>query len=394
MPSHRMPLSPARTSTPRPRDALGLSLFALLACNQDTVPATQDQDNPSGQATKSTPDSGSTSPETSPQPSPDDPTKQACEAMPGLTRCVWTVPPGWRGPILPQTAQDPKTFGNCTAPLQADEKNQFISKFQASPGTCKGCEVELDLGECSDASLVRKKVDPDAPSKCSDFADKEEGTKVNDTCQGVSGEKARAGEFAIGIRPGQPTKNKAECKVTQEATLDPSSFETLEFHRLCQGQLLEQAACANQRSCVVFDVASSEGQDAPLLEKVCVFKAGEHACPKLNYTDRTLIYRGVDDQRSCEPCQIEHEQGELSCDHLFGLSSRDPGQQCQDPETIEADDLCLTEEDFLGRLAPWGLVETERKVRYSGQCSAKAPKAVGEVKFKNTWTLCCRNTWE
>lgn len=382
-----------RSRAPFRSALLGLCFCTLLSCSEDTS-AGQKESPEATQASQDSQSNASTAPESPSQTAPSDPDLQACEDMPGHTRCVWPLPPGWSGPILPQAAQQATALGTCTSPLSGDSNNAYISKFNTQPGACKGCEVELELGSCTQAKLAERKVNPDAPSTCMDFSEKDGGVAVGNSCQRISGEQARAGELAIGLRAGTPTLQEAECKVIKEASMDPGSVQTLEVQRICAGQDLSQASCSNQRSCMAFDIDSADDKDAPILDKVCIFKEGDQECPKLNYTDKTLIHQGIKDQRSCGPCQVKHEKGELRCIHEIGLNARDRDRECQDPTPVDIDDLCLTEEDFLSPKAPWSLIETRREVIYSGRCETGESKVVGEIKFEKTLTLCCRNTWE
>lgn len=216
------------------------------------------------------------------------------------------------------------------------------------------------------------------------------------TCQAIASKGARAGETAIGILAGRPSLDQASCTIRKEAEFDQGAIEILELHRICAGTPKTQGTCSDQRSCMVFDIGSSKDDEKtpPILPKLCVYKEGDHPCPKENYLEKTLIHRGLQDKRSCAPCQVEHEKGELRCLHTLGLSSRDQDLTCQDLSPINPQDLCLTEEDFLGRLAPWSLVEIRREVRYAGHCQASEPEVRGKVDFLGTVTLCCHHSDE
>lgn len=322
-------------------------------------------------------------------------TSETCEDVPGQ-RCLSQAPPGWHGPVQPQKAEHPDALEPCdvteralrldpsTSRLPDAKNNRYVMELSGAPAACEACEVEVELGQCSQATLLRYKVKADAPGQCDEPDGTESELPITATCTAISGSEARSGEYALGVVPGISDRAQAQCRLgpQEQAELDPG--EAPHYYRICEAQERE-ASCSGEKRCMAFEnelVAPREG-------KACIYREGEHECPDGNYLEQRIIFGSYEDTRSCEACELLQEPGEIRCLHELGVSKRDPDVSCANASIFGADTLCLIEENFLGREAPWAIQELSREASWSGSCESSKPAAVGSLEPREPWTLCC-----
>lgn len=324
-----------------------------------------------------------------------DSTAQECEETPGQ-RCLAPSPDGWEGPAQPQKAKSPEDLQPCGPQGRAlalqDEKNwlpdaknnRYVMELSAEPAQCEACEVSVDLGQCSQATLLRFKVKADFPGQCEGPDGSQKELPITSSCVAISGDEARSGEYALGVVRGISDRKEAKCTLAaqKEAELPPGKAP--HYYRICEAQA-RQGACSGQARCMAFD----KQEHAPREGKACIYREGEHACPAGDYQDRRVIYGGYAESRACEACELNKQDGDIRCHYEIGLSKRDPQASCSNPSIVGADTLCLSEEDFLGREAPWAIQELSRKASWSGRCESSEPAAVGKLAPSAPWTLCC-----
>lgn len=310
-------------------------------------------------------------------------------------RCLAEVPAGWSGPVQPQSAATMDELADCAGEeLQAGfqsgsagpdaSKNIYVAEAKAEKARCSSCSVNLDLGSCGPASLQHRFVDPDQPSKCLKFDDESPKAELGAGCERLSGEGLSAGRVALGLRPGTSNRQEATCTLGPEPKheIDPPSFPA--FYRLCAAQP-DPSSCPEGESCFAFD----QSQEAPREPKACIYKEGEAECPSQYAQERLVLYGGFKDERSCSACKLEHQVGEIVCEHDVGLSARDRDLRCTQPRKVKGEDLCVTEEEFLGREAPWGITERDRRTSYTGSCGATDPSPEGDLHLQLAITVCC-----
>lgn len=300
------------------------------------------------------------------------------------TACVAAVPKGWEGPVQPQKSEDAEGLQACPGELLLEAKT-YVAQVDADPAECGSCSVELDLGTCAPAQLQLRAVDTDNAGKCAGFDASSKKTAITSECQRLSGDGARAGSLALGVSPGAPQQKEASCKAQASGETSIPKPEIPHHYRICAGQARESLSCEGKSSCFAFD----DRDQAPRQAKACVFKEGVHDCPSRNYLERQVLYGQVKDSRGCSSCEAEHVKGELGCEYELGLANRDKNLSCSNRKAITDAELCLTEEAFLGRDAPWSILELERRVTYTGSCKATTPEPKGEVTLAKPITLCC-----
>lgn len=311
-------------------------------------------------------------------------------------QCLTAVPKGWMGPVQPQEAKSPHALVPCIpsqrsltlsrAELGPDaSENRYVREVEAASAQCGECEVQLELGACGPPSLQLRAVDPNLPSVCRDFQTQAPKTPLGSDCTRVPGDAARAGEFAMGVRAGVPTQEAASCRLSKEGSTELPEPAFPHYYRICEGTREPQGQCQGDLSCVAFP----DKQEAPRIPKVCVYRKGEHDCPSTTYLSQEILYGDLRDSRACRACELEHREGELSCEHELALAKRDEDGSCENSERVNPKDVCLTEEVFLSPDAPWSLLELTRDPRYSGSCRAKPPKPTGKVELSGPITLCC-----
>lgn len=369
---------------------VGLSALLFLGCGGTEPSASPKKKSEPADATQEqgVDDASSTGPSTSADSQKED-ESPACETLESH-RCVPATPSGWSGPILPQRSEDPKALLGCDGEARAFasspsvKDNRYVRKVQAEPAQCGACELRFDLGECEPPQLMRCKVDPARPSKCQDFDISASPRELSGSCQRIDQGGVRAGETAMGVRPGSPKRKQPICELENAAKVIVEAPVFPDYFRVCPQKALPPT-CPSSQQCVRAEALGT----GPRLSEICVVKKGEHACPREGYRKRRVLYGSLSDDRGCRPCEVKHEKGALRCVHDLRLASRDKSGSCENTTALQASELCLTEEDFLSRLAPWSILEQGREVTYSGSCTVKPSKPQGQVRLKDPLTLCC-----
>ena len=67
---------------------------------------------------------------------------------------------------------------------------------------------------------------------------------------------------------------------------------------------------------------------------ICVSKTGDLACPNATYSEKHVYYKGVNDTRSCSPCDCDHD-----CDYAWRVEAA--GASCSAPFSLDESDSCV-----------------------------------------------------
>lgn len=195
--------------------------------------------------------------------------------------CVEPAPEGFTGPFawLERPLEAPM---DCAAPFDQPLLEAF-SDLSAPAAEC-GCTCgPLGNADCGPAS-----VDRHAGEVC--------GGAVQDTL-----DLARGCNLIDGLGWASntsfffdaPAVEGGGCLPLPSVELAPSAFLTR--HAACEGALAAEG-CEGGQLC-------APRPDDPYHASVCVLAEGDVACPEGSaYVDRTLLHRGIDDERGCAPC--------------------------------------------------------------------------------------------
>lgn len=267
-------------------------------------------------------------------------------ACPGATSCVPPAPPDWEGPLL--ALRD--TEGAPACPAEAPEARWLGHAGLIAPDATCACECPgIDCAVEAYATF---------DGRCG----KENPAYFDpDTCLPVPTEMLPP-ETAIYIPAvgcGSPS-----------ASMELPSTEWTDHVRLCAPEAQD---CA-QGTCVP-DSGTGSG--------VCIYRAGEHACPSSAYTQTFTYYEDLVDDRGCSPCGCI---GRGTCNLTMYDNLR-----CAEPPYLDVDldvDLCVLLEDILPPImgATPALV-----VQPVGEptCEATGGGPIGAGTAVEPLTLCC-----
>ncbi len=156
------------------------------------------------------------------------------------------------------------------------------------------------------------------------------------------------------------------------ATVDPATWSAPAL--VCDGATLGAGCATAQQVCL-------RQPDAPFGTSLCVTQAGDIDCPIEHYTDKTVIYGSLADDRDCSACTCDGPTG-ITCQGLTNVYSN---QSCTLGEvTVPNDGASCTE-------AP-GL----KSVRFTvssgpdgGSCDPSGGQPTGAATPGDGTTVCC-----
>ncbi len=198
----------------------------------------------------------------------------------GMT-CVAVAPAGFAGPFawLERPADSPTP---CVEPF-GELLVEAFSELSAPAASC-----DCDCGPLANAECGPASVDRHSGVSCGgavqDTLDLEPGCNV----VGGGGWSSSTSFFF-----DAPAVVGGGCLPLLTVDRPPAAFLTR--HLACAGPLSGEG-CPAGELCVPLP-------DDPFEPRSCVWREGDAACPEGSaYTERTLLYRDIDDQRGCEPC--------------------------------------------------------------------------------------------
>ena len=117
--------------------------------------------------------------------------------------------------------------------------------------------------------------------------------------------------------------------------------------------------------------------------KACVYAPGDPACPGAPYLNKTLVYTGIDDQRSCSSCACGVVAGETCSATLLVFSGF--GQGCSGAlQTLPANGQCHPVQG-----PSTGLIVKQSGPPMGGSCATSGGKPAGMATGAKPITVCC-----
>lgn len=235
----------------------------------------------------------------------------SCVAQ-GLT-CVPVAPAGFSGPFawLERPADAPLA---CPAPFERELVEAF-SELSAPAASCE-CECgPIGSAGCGDAAVTR------LATTCVSAV--QETQDLVPGCNQVGG----AGWPSSSSFHFDAPAKEGGCIPQPTVGLDPAAFLTR--HLGCAGAF-STAGCEPDELC-----APPPGD--PLQARWCVWQDGDAQCPAGDYAERTLLYRGFQDQRGCQQCTCTLPEGPCDGTSMVLYSSTN----CSTGPHVVAPDTCL-----------------------------------------------------
>lgn len=376
------------------RNTLTLALPLICSClvpnpavvgNDDATDTTEghetdagdpEEEGSSGSSANENSDTGSTSDPDETSGSPTDTSGGPSCTAPGL-QCVPAVPAGWNGPVTRLDDDDPD-IDSCGGAYPDSVAGGATDIVAPAPDCDCSCAAPSG-GACSPSIDVRL-YDVTCGTTCNvnygscanvttTLADLGSGTFLDDDWNGIR------------LWPDAP-------QVTANPTCEPVSNHVIPELQLSHVELCAPAA-ALEETCEGDDVCVAT-PDEPFAATSCIWTEGATQCPAGDYVERDIIYRSVDDTRSCSECSCGGAQN-VACEGQIAVSRSWPNH-FELPTMYPADGNCSD------RIAPSGIVilgDVTFAIAYdppdptASGCPASGGEASGIAAGSQPITLCC-----
>jgi hypothetical protein len=281
-------------------------------------------------------------------------TDGAPEEMPCGDLCLAKAPSGWHGPaalIRSAAADQPPSCGES----HPTELGTWVSDLLPQPAICD-CNCGEAVGmECNSAEARVY-----ANAGCENLIDLFD---IGLSC--ANDVDLVEGYWNVRFNP----PSGGECEPLPSFSIPP-----LDYTRwtLCGAELLE-GECNPAEACTATPSPSFE-------EAQCIWQQGDVACPGDLYTERTVVYDAVKDDRSCGECSCASPQGTCAGGEvLLDTNANCPGDQWFSWYAEPGE--CL---EFLfdsGQI-------TEPATPFAS-CEPTMPVSLGGASLDQPFTLCC-----
>ncbi len=267
--------------------------------------------------------------------------------------CASPAPPRWTGPYF-AAVTDPDAPASC--PNGYDEIAVGHAGLEAAEPTCQ-CECEAVGGGCQ--------LDYDFFSNPSCSLSLGPSGLLN---PGACSPQLASGLLSGYLRPSVVTA-PSECTPSAVVDVPPPVWDTVTT--VCAPPQLP-GDCGDELCVPV----TPQGFQSPM----CIFSDGDVPCPDGEYSQRSLAYRELLDERSCGACECQTTPGACS-----GQMIVNDDNACQDssPTPFAADGSCQS-------------VSVNGAFSISFQasggetsCAASTSPASGEVSRIDPFTICC-----
>ena len=247
---------------------------------------------------------GSTGPGDTAGPTTVEPTGSAGDCL-AVEACVSAAPQGWQGPVATIERATLDTLPACQDEY-AERVVQTFDQLDGSPASCLGCECGPGTGvECTTPEV--RFYNSSACGMFGTVASSEYTMEAAGVCTVFAASAGNFGAEADEIVPVEGTGSCDPLAVTPE--LPEPIWGTI--RRACAPEV-EGTNCGDGRVCAVTPTA-------PFDPDLCIWTEGDMPCPDGDYTERSVYFQGVDDQRSCSACECGPTQGG-DCDAEIMLS--------------------------------------------------------------------------
>jgi hypothetical protein len=241
---------------------------------------------------------------------------------PSRSSCAASLPDGWDGPVA-RFLGDDGSLPNCGGDYPTVALEGYAG-LDAAPAQCGECACAAVTGvECRGPNLrfYANAQCTGAPALQFDVGDDDECVEFGLFGIDVDGMAsdpvlAKPGTGGCAASGGEP-----ELPAIAWAT----------HMRACSAATT--GACGDAGSCV-------PTPGTPFAPGLCIYRAGNHACPVGAYSQRDVYQRGVEDTRDCSACGCGDPSGvacqarieahyDAACNSLRGTLD-DPGNECVD----------------------------------------------------------------
>ena len=270
----------------------------------------------------------------------------------GARACVAAPASGWEGPVLLHEDGD---ASSCAA-RYPDEVLRGGTAASADPAVCS-CTCTPSGAGC--ATFLN--VNTGTSSSCDALACT---TSLNASCVELA--PACLAGLATGYLQTQAPVGPANCTAAAGAP-DLPAVEWDDAALGCAPEAaLERDGCDDDELCA----PEPEGDGT-----LCIYRAGEHACPGDDYDDRRVYFTEVDDTRGCSPCSCGND-----CNYEWKLYAASDTSCAAPVLTIASANQCVAVNPTDGKLRVGVEIEP---------CAKSGGVAQGAVAAGGAVTVCC-----
>jgi hypothetical protein len=279
-------------------------------------------------------------------------------------------------PAVLLVGPDEQHVGSCP-PFAPAPLCQGRGLFSVGESTCPSCACGASVGTCALSSSIAAHAGicwADAPATPTNAPPQWDGacTNANPIKPGVT----CAGALCVqSVTVGEMVKLEESCtpEPSNEAPVFPAPTWGM-FGRACG---YDQGACDTAHVCV----------PEPVHEPACLAWSGERECPAEKFTERFVLYSGIQDTRACSSCACGAPEGS-ACDSLVKLFK---DGACGEPiGTVGAGSngaACVDLKNPPGLAI--GSKSATSPLYHAGTCAASGGTLEGAAEPTGAMTFCC-----
>ncbi len=277
-------------------------------------------------------------------------------------QCVPNVPADWSGPMLSAELGNGEAFAACAA-----EEGAFVGggSFEAA-GECECSCTTAETVSCTEATM---EAVGGSSIGCS-FALCKGGCLTQSLQPGLCSPATVGilGENNVRMTPGALTGGS--CVEGSGSATPAAEFQ--ELLAMCPGEITD-GDCGETAACAAL---APEG----FAQSSCIYQVGNHECPaESGYTERTVSFASLADERSCDSCECELPSAGTSCGGVVN--------SCSAP-SVSQDNGCVASSVWNNQ--PFEYAPDPNDVECAPIEASLAVK--GEVTGVDPTTICCTPT--
>lgn len=270
--------------------------------------------------------------------------------------CIARAPVGWTGPVAVTQGEGTGAEPSCAAPYTT-EALVLGDGVGGAPATCSSCATTPTSDLCRSQATEYTTATCDGAGNTFNVDVGPNGTSCINVL-GKQGLKVKVGPVGTCEPPAQ------------SPTFAPASFAT----RIKACASTELTSCTNAPGCATAPIPT-----APF-GKLCVYKAGDVACPSEDYAVKHTGFTDVTDTRSCSPCTAAIVSGCTGTPQL----TRWTGSTCTGTPTATTTVNPATCYSLVGQTT-WGV-----PMGSAPSCNVGGGQPTGGVVGKDPYTVCCQ----
>lgn len=282
----------------------------------------------------------------------------------GGRRCVGDAPADWSGPVALATAAASASAPSCSATgYERAVLSQFTDVNEGDATCACTCSAPGNMRCTGTPGLHRVTSSINCVQIGLSGTDPVEYDVPEGACVSVPQGRLKA--------VGHSFSSNGSCTPQPTSDIDEAVFRRRMV--ACETNDASAAGCGAAQLCVPNLVAP--------LESFCIYREGEHDCPRdTPYTSRTIYLDDLDDGRSCSTCTCGSATG--VCQGAINLTSN-PGATCEGDVLVASLGYGTCTDTTATTIA------VSRASTPAGSCMPSGGQLQGSVRRNGPTTLCC-----